>query len=89
MNDLRAEVSGRLDYSRAANEHTYTAYFVQRLFTVAVVLVGLVYFALIPYVESKVFKTEVEVTEIALVSPAQGSIELTSTGYVKPLEAVY
>jgi hypothetical protein len=30
------EASGRLNYSRAANEHTYTAYFVQRLFTVAV-----------------------------------------------------
>ena len=36
----------------------------------------------LPYLESKVFKTEVEVTEIALVSPAQATIELTSTGYV-------
>jgi hypothetical protein len=33
---LGAAASGRLNYSRAANEHTYTAYFVQRLFTVAV-----------------------------------------------------
>ncbi len=33
---LGAEVSGRLNYSKSANEHTYTAYFVQRLFTVAV-----------------------------------------------------
>jgi RND family efflux transporter MFP subunit len=36
----------------------------------------------VPYLESKVFKTEVAVTEVALVSPAQASIELTSTGYV-------
>lgn len=35
-----------------------------------------------PYLEAKVFKTEVALTEIALVSPAQASIELTSTGYV-------
>ncbi|HWP09976.1 MAG TPA: efflux RND transporter periplasmic adaptor subunit [Polyangiaceae bacterium] len=35
-----------------------------------------------PYLESKVFKTEVEITEIALVSPAQASVELTSTGYI-------
>lgn len=33
---LGNEVSGRLNYNTAANEHTYTAYFVQRLFTVAV-----------------------------------------------------
>ena len=35
-----------------------------------------------PYLEAKVFKTEIEVTEVALVSPAQATIELTSTGYV-------
>jgi len=33
---LGVEVSGRLNYNTAANQHTYTAYFVQRLFTVAV-----------------------------------------------------
>lgn len=33
---LGAEVSGRLDYSKDASQHTYTAYFVQRLFTVAI-----------------------------------------------------
>jgi HlyD family secretion protein len=35
-----------------------------------------------PYLEAKVFKTEVDVTEIALVSPAQATVELTSTGYI-------
>jgi len=48
------------------------------------VIAALVYFVGLPYVESRMFKTEVEVTEIALVSPAQASIELTSTGYVMP-----
>jgi len=37
-----------------------------------------------PYLESKVFKAKVRVTEIALVSPAQASVQLTSTGYVVP-----
>lgn len=38
----------------------------------------------LPALESKVFKTSVGVTEIALVSPAQAQVELTSTGYVVP-----
>jgi RND family efflux transporter MFP subunit len=37
-----------------------------------------------PMLEAKVFKTEVELTEIALVSPSQAAIELTSTGYLVP-----
>jgi HlyD family secretion protein len=35
-------------------------------------------------VEQKLFKPQVEVTEIALVSPAQAQVSLTSTGYVVP-----
>ena len=35
-----------------------------------------------PYLEAQFFKTEVAVTEIAQVSPAQASVELTSSGYV-------
>ncbi len=37
-----------------------------------------------PHVEAKLFKTEVGVTTISLVSPVQASIDLTSTGYVVP-----
>ena len=36
------------------------------------------------YLEAEVLKTEVALTEISLYSPAQASIELTSTGYVEP-----
>src|SRR4051812_2111184 len=54
--------------------------------SVAVVVlagVGVAAYAVgMPYLEAKVFKTEIEVTEVALVSPAQATIELTSTGYV-------
>jgi RND family efflux transporter MFP subunit len=52
---------------------------------VAVLLLGggaAAYVLGMPYLQAKVFKTEVEFTEIALVSPAQASVELTSTGYV-------
>jgi HlyD family secretion protein len=38
----------------------------------------------LPYLQAEIFKTEVRVTEIALYSPAQASVELTSTGYVEP-----
>jgi len=38
----------------------------------------------LPYLEAKIFKTEVELTEVVLVSPAQATVELTSTGYVVP-----
>jgi len=36
----------------------------------------------LPYLEAAVFKTEVDITEVITVSPAQASVELTSTGYV-------
>jgi RND family efflux transporter MFP subunit len=37
-----------------------------------------------PLIEAKLFKTEVAVTEVGLVSPAQAQVQLTSTGYVVP-----
>lgn len=36
-----------------------------------------------PYLEASVFKTEVSVTEVSRVSPAQASIDLTASGYVQ------
>jgi RND family efflux transporter MFP subunit len=37
-----------------------------------------------PLIEAKLFKPEVEATQIAMVSPAQADVQLTSTGYVVP-----
>lgn len=37
-----------------------------------------------PHLEATFFKTEVAITQISLVSPAQASVELSSTGYVVP-----
>jgi len=37
-----------------------------------------------PLVEARLFKTEVKLTEISMVSPAQASVTVTSTGYVVP-----
>lgn len=54
----------------------------------AIVLLGGVGFAAWtygrPFVEAQFFKVEVDVTEIASISPMQASVELTSTGYVIP-----
>ena len=38
----------------------------------------------LPYLEAQVFKTEIELTEIAMVSPAQAQVSLTATGYIVP-----
>ncbi|WP_437587327.1 efflux RND transporter periplasmic adaptor subunit [Sorangium sp. So ce1000] len=38
----------------------------------------------VPRAQSALFKTEVTTTEVALVSPAQASISVSSTGYVVP-----
>jgi RND family efflux transporter MFP subunit len=56
------------------------------LLALAIVLAAaaIVYFAVLPNLRSKFFKTEVVITEITLVSPAHASIELTSAGYVMP-----
>jgi HlyD family secretion protein len=49
---------------------------------VAAGVAGAVVFAK-PVLEATLFKTEVSVTEISRVSPAQGSIDLTASGYVQ------
>jgi HlyD family secretion protein len=54
------------------------------LLTIVVGGLGAAYAYGKPMLEAKVFKTEVELTEIALVSPSQAAIELTSTGYLVP-----
>ncbi|GAC1351201.1 MAG: efflux RND transporter periplasmic adaptor subunit [Polyangiales bacterium] len=57
-----------------------------RVVVVAVLLgaMGAGVYLATPSVRAQLFKTEVRVTEISMVSPAQASVELTSTGYVVP-----
>ncbi len=50
----------------------------------SVAVAGVGYLYVVPWVEAKLFKTEVTLTEISLVSPAHANILLTSTGYVVP-----
>lgn len=54
--------------------------------TVLLVLAALAgaYVVVAPMVTAKLFKTEVSITEVSSVSPAQASIDVTSTGYVIP-----
>jgi HlyD family secretion protein len=42
------------------------------------------YVVAVPYLEARFLKAEVELGEIAVVSPAQAQIELSSSGYVVP-----
>jgi RND family efflux transporter MFP subunit len=53
--------------------------------TVAVIGVGAAIWLFgYPVLEASLFKTEVALTEISMVSPAQASVTVTSTGYVVP-----
>lgn len=82
MADLSADLASlKIDRDRNPNRRGPLRYLIIGAGILAVVLV--VYFVGVPYVESKVFKVEVAVSEISLVSPAQAQIELTSTGYVE------
>src|SRR5262245_15901545 len=42
------------------------------------------YFVVLPYIAKKVFKREVDVTEVVESRPGQAKEVLVSTGYVKP-----
>jgi len=59
---------------------------VVRVVVVLVVLAGLAAggVAAWPYLEARLFKTEVQTTEVLSISPAQAATLLTSTGYVVP-----
>ena len=54
----------------------------------ALAVVGVAAFAVrtwaLPYAEGRIFKTEVSITEVSMVSPAQATVDLTATGYVVP-----
>lgn len=71
----------RIDRNKAAAPRKFSAgTFVA---VVAVLGAGFAGWAFgLPYLRAQVMKAEVEITEIVTVSPAQASVELTSTGYV-------
>jgi len=54
------------------------------LIAVALAGLGAAAYVAYPTVEGRLFKTEVAMTEITLVSPAQAAVTVTSTGYVVP-----
>jgi RND family efflux transporter MFP subunit len=72
----------RIDHDRPPSQRRP----LKALIYVAIALgaAAILYFAVLPSVRSKLYKTEVSVTEIAMVSPAHASIELNSSGYVVP-----
>lgn len=49
---------------------------------VAVAAVAIIYFVFYPKLRAVMFKTKVETGEVTLVSPAQSSVRITTTGYV-------
>ncbi|HKQ71645.1 MAG TPA: efflux RND transporter periplasmic adaptor subunit [Polyangiaceae bacterium] len=58
-----------------------------RLAVIALLVLGAAaaaWLVVYPAIEASIFKTEVSVTEISVVSPAQASVTVTSTGYVVP-----
>jgi HlyD family secretion protein len=58
-----------------------------RRFLVVLLILGAVGAAgwtLYPRLRGEVFKTEVAVTEVALISPVQSSVQVTATGYIVP-----
>ncbi len=81
MSDLSADLASlRIDRSESKSRSGAA-----RILAIVLglgVLLGVGTFALLPSLEAKVFKIEVAVTEISKVSPAQGAIDLTATGYV-------
>ncbi len=72
----------RIDRSANPNRRSPVRYVVYGGIVIGVAI--LIYMVGLPYAKSKMFKTEVSVTEIVLVSPAQAQVKLTATGYVVP-----
>jgi RND family efflux transporter MFP subunit len=86
MNErLAAELASlRIDRNPVQRSSSKVGFWARVTFVIGLVVVaaGLGWRIAMPWVESRVFKTEVSLTEISLVSPVQAQIQLTSTGYV-------
>lgn len=85
MSDLSRDLEA-LRINRDAPPSGGTGGVVRTLTVLAVVVgagAGLYKYAL-PEIEASLYKIEVQATEISRVSPAQASVDLTSTGYIVP-----
>src|ERR1700733_2575938 len=72
----------RIDRGAPSAPRPYARVFVS---LVAVAALGAVlWLAVLPRVQGQLFQSEVTLTEIEMVSPAQASVTVTSTGYVVP-----
>ena len=84
MDDRLSADLASLRIDRAPKQRSYRAL----RWVIALAVVGAAAFVgyrvAVPMLEARVFKTEVSVTEISVVSPAQAQVQLTSTGYVVP-----
>lgn len=76
-----ASGSGGVTSTRTGRKRSYG--WAVGLGVTAVVVVG-IWKLVLPSAKASVFKAEVSFTEVTSVSPAQASVEVTSTGYVVP-----
>jgi HlyD family secretion protein len=85
MSDQLSSDLASLRIERGARSSARRGVFLYAVGGLALVALAVVAYAFAkPRLEAEFFKTEVDVTEISLVSPAQASVELSSTGYVVP-----
>lgn len=82
MGDLTEDLKSlRIDRSPAPRQGGGALRSVAMMVVIAAAAGG-AYKVLAPAIEARVFRTEISVTEVSRVSPAQGSIDLTASGYV-------
>ena len=73
----------RIDRSPAAPPRRFPSWLVW--LAVAAGVIAIVYFVAVPRLRSAMFSAKVKTGEVTLVSPAQGQVQLTATGYVVAL----
>ncbi len=85
MGDLSSDLAAlRIDDEPTGSGGSGGSAFVKMLLWIVLLGVGAggLYYGVWPKVEAQMFKSEVTVSEIAVVSPAQAAVNLTASGYV-------
>lgn len=80
------QLSSDLASLRIVRDHPPGPSRLGRVALILAIVAGLIVAAMfvVPKVGARIFKQEVSLTEIALISPVQASVQVTSTGYVIP-----